>query len=1252
MAVQNNLAREQYIEERSVTHLHHWTKIGFLAAAMVVLLLIPLDYLAVPEHAHSFVIYRLVTVAVFLFLYLLNRRTVKRSLQSGSVMAGGVAAAVMVAAMVHDSQGHGTPYFAGFMIIAIIISFIPLSFRINVLLQLLVYAIFLLPLIFYERIVAPEFFLVASVLTLAGIIMQISLQYLRGHQSGNEFGLEYDRHLAMAALHTRENHLAESQSVAHVGSWERNLANDEVFWSAELFRILGLNPESDAASFPAFLARVHPEDREKIQVALRETLELRKPYALAVRIILNDGIIRVIQIKGEIVADSAGQPVLMRGTAQDITERWLAEENLKQSLSLLKAALQATADGILVVAKDGTISEFNRQFAKMWGLPEPVIETRDDGKLLAFVLDQLEDPAQFLAKVQELYAKPWCTSLDVLRFKDGRMLERYSQPQIIDSNVVGRVWSFRDVSEQRQAEQDLRASEEKFRAIYNNIGSGVAVIGQDMQILSLNPLMQQWFPHIDSAQKHICYQSFNTPPRDSVCTYCPTVLTLQDGQVHTAETDTPTPEGVRHYQIISSPLLAADGSVYAAIEMVQDITERKQAEGRLKQLAQELKTILDTLTVGVSFLKNRRVQWANASHDRIFGFGPDESKDQDVSLTYADAEVGRRVGSEGYAQLAKGGAYSTEAELLHRDGTHFWCSIPGRAVNPDDLGEGSIWMLQDITERKRVGQALQASEQKYRQLVEAANSVILHWETDGRILFINEYGARFFGYSPEELVGRSVLGSIVPEVDSSGRELGQMIRSIESNPEQYRANENENITKDGRRVWLRWENRAINDEDGKLKAVLSIGYDISDRKAADQALRESEARFRSLFENANVAVFIHDQQGMVLHANHKALVDTGLNSLEELRAKDFWLPAPYSLADARCWLQKAAEEGPQHFEWHDCNRQGRSFWRDMTLKKIILDGQPRIIAVAVDITDRKLAEAELQGKSHQLEALTKTLEQRVKDEVSLRMRSEQILVQQSKLAAMGETLGAIAHQWRQPLNALGLIIQNLADAKNFGELDDQLLEDTVGKSMSQIQHMSKTIDDFRNFFRPDKEKTVFATIGAAADVLTLVAAQLQANGIDFRLTCHTCQQTFADPADLTPCPDTSVLGYRNEFEHVLLNLVNNARDAILESRQRSGGPEQGKLAMDFHKRGDKVVIEVSDNGGGLPPGVLARVFEPYFTTKEPTKGTGLGLYMSLVIIEEHMGGSITAANGDGGALFIIELQQMSERRGDERAAEA
>ncbi len=278
-----------------------------------------------------------------------------------------------------------------------------------------------------------------------------------------------------------------------------------------------------------------------------------------------------------------------------------------------------------------------------------------------------------------------------------------------------------------------------------------------------------------------------------------------------------------------------------------------------------------------------------------------------------------------------------------------------------------------------------------------------------------------------------------------------------------------------------------------------------------------------------------------------------------------------------------------------------------------------------EIGVRKRLEDELREKTKQLEHINVTLEQRVRDEISERRQKEQLLIQQSKLAAMGEMIGAIAHQWRQPLNALGIMIQDILDAYDYKELDKKYLVNTVRESMDQIQFMSRTIDDFRNFYRISKNKENFSTIKEIRSVISLQEAQLNYSRIDVSIT-----------------PDLfdsfTVNGYPNEFKQVILNIINNAQSAILGARKEGLlGNEEGEILIAVSQREEIVIITLSNNGGCIPDKIIDRIFEPYFTTKETGEGTGIGLYMSKTIIEKNMDGKLYAGNIEDGVTFTIEL---------------
>ena len=257
---------------------------------------------------------------------------------------------------------------------------------------------------------------------------------------------------------------------------------------------------------------------------------------------------------------------------------------------------------------------------------------------------------------------------------------------------------------------------------------------------------------------------------------------------------------------------------------------------------------------------------------------------------------------------------------------------------------------------------------------------------------------------------------------------------------------------------------------------------------------------------------------------------------------------------------------------------------------------------------RRRREAEESLREETFELLRTVEELREKD---------QLLMHQSRLAAMGEMINSIAHQWRQPLNALSLVVQLLQFSYHRGECTAVFIDETVDQIMRQIMHMSQTIDDFRNFFRPDMEKSRFDLKETVDKTLVLVGDSFKAQKISV--------VTQAEEELL-------VTGYPNEYSQVLLNLLNNARDALTERNVASP-----RIEIRLFREGEKAVATVSDNAGGIPDEILERVFDPYVTTKDAAKGTGIGLYISKTIIEKRMNGRISVRNTGAGAEFRIDV---------------
>lgn len=400
---------------------------------------------------------------------------------------------------------------------------------------------------------------------------------------------------------------------------ERRQAEDALIVSRKMFSalfdsakdgILQLSAGGDVVALNASFARMHgytvdemlkmnlkdldiPESAQLAPARFQRMLA-GEPLMFEVGHYCKNGQTVPLEVSANTVTISGEKYIL--GFHRDITERKRADEKLKKSERRLLESQQ--------VAKIGSWS---------WDVVSNTLDWSDE-TFRRFD----KDPATFTTSVEYFVGLIHPDDRDAVQKAMQDTLENdtpyFIQPRII--NETGREWvlegfgrverdkdgkplrfagTAQDITERKKIENALRESESLFRSIYSNIGIGIALIGKDMKIISVNPQMQKWFPHIDSTQQLLCYRSFNVPPQDHVCSYCPTVHTMKDGQIHIAVTDTPTEQGLKHYQIIATPLLAADGSIAAVIEMVEDITERRRTEDQIQQSLHEKETLLREL---------------------------------------------------------------------------------------------------------------------------------------------------------------------------------------------------------------------------------------------------------------------------------------------------------------------------------------------------------------------------------------------------------------------------------------------------------------------------------------------------------------------------------------------------------------------------------------------------------------------------------------------------------------------------------
>jgi PAS domain S-box-containing protein len=368
----------------------------------------------------------------------------------------------------------------------------------------------------------------------------------------------------------------------------------------------------------------------------------------------------------------------------------------------------------------------------------------------------------------------------------------------------------------------------------------------------------------------------------------------------------------------------------------------------------------------------------------------------------------------------------------------------------------------------------------------------------------------------------------------------------------------------------------------------------------NRALKKLLESFETLAETSFSGIVVHDKNRKIRYLNQRTADMVGCSKAEMLDKDIFDFIHSDDIEVVKSYI---VGNTSQPYDLKLIKKDGSYFNCLAFGRDIVLNGEMMRIATLMDITDRIEQEKKIKEMNN-------TLKKKIKEALKQNTKQLELLQQQSKLASMGEMIGAIAHQWRQPLNAINLNIQNLYDDFEDGLIDEEFIEKFISNNVKIIEFMSKTIDDFRNFYKVDKHKIEFDVKKAVEDVINIQLAQMRNHNIDISLK-----------------GDGYVInGFESEFKQVILNIINNAKDAILEKKI-----ENAKIEIEIER--GKVIIK--DNGGGIHKETIGRVFEPYFTTKEEGKGTGIGLYMSKMIIEENMHGRLMVFSKDGWTKFEI-----------------
>ncbi|WP_373071158.1 PAS domain S-box protein [Sulfurimonas sp.] len=411
---------------------------------------------------------------------------------------------------------------------------------------------------------------------------------------------------------------------------------------------------------------------------------------------------------------------------------------------------------------------------------------------------------------------------------------------------------------------------------------------------------------------------------------------------------------------------------------------------------------------------------------------------------------------------------------------------------------------------------------------------------------------------------------------------------------------------DGKLIFLehRW---IVEQENNKIVKLVGTTQDITEKKSTLVELNQKKNELETIISQAPNPMIIHNEAGQILRVN-KAWVDVTGYTFNELSTIDDLVDKVYheDLNDEKITktsmkqyiksLYKIKEKFDDGKE-HSIKTKNGDFviWQFSSAPLGIVNNKSTLITSATDITELK--------------------------------KKDDMLLNQSRNAAMGEMIGMIAHQWRQPIAAISMDANNMLLDIAIDEFDTEESEKYANSIIEQTQHLSKTIDDFRNFFKPDRDASIVNIKDIVKQTLSIVQDSIKNNNIELITLFET---------------DKKVNAYPRELMQVFVNMITNAKDAILLNKK-----EDAWIAIHVYEDDKYVNIEVSDNGGGIYDEILPKIFDPYFSTKDEKTGTGLGLYMSKMIIEEHLKGIIDVSNIGEGTCFKISLLIEEDGKNDD-----
>lgn len=660
------------------------------------------------------------------------------------------------------------------------------------------------------------------------------------------------------------------------------------------------------------------------------------------------------------------------------------------------------------------------------------------------------------------------------------------------------------------------------------------------------------------------------------------------------------PDGKHVYLLtVKSPLINSSGKIVGIVGNSIDITKQKRLEDSLKAAKKRYEEAEKIGKVGSwEYLIKTGEFWGSAEAKRIYGMDEDSNvfSTQKVEGCIPERE---RVHQALVDLLEKGTEYNLEFEIHPYDKSPVKIikSVANIEYDENNRPLKVIGSIQDITERKKAQKLLLESEKKFKQLMKESPSVIEIYDIDGNQIEVN-HAYEVLWEIPASLTLNKFNLFKSKEVKKRG--LLEYIKrayageSVEIPVYEFDSRGVTEAQGRGRSRKLKTRIYPLKDPHGKVKNIVITHEDVTDKEKFIEQIEQKKRELETIIKESPNPIIIHSNDGKIIMLNQAWINATGYSVQDTPTSFDF-IDKVYKDEDERKRVKEhvkslygitsKVDEGD--FTFINKNKE-KLIWQFSSAPLGEIDGKRTIISSAMDITELK--------------------------------KKDELLIAQSRHAAMGEMIGMIAHQWRQPISVVSMIANNMLLDLAIDEFDAKNAEKYSQDILEQTEHLSKTIDDFRNFFKPDKDKSMVLMQSIIDETFTIVKDSLLNNNIEYNVQNSSTSEVEA---------------YPREVMQVFVNVITNAKDALTQKEVKNA-----KIDIYIYEDDNYVDTKICDNAGGIDEKILPNIFDPYFTTKDEKTGTGLGLYMSKMIIEDHLDGIIEVSNMDDGACFIVRLPKI------------